>query len=128
MNMTEWIYDRSGYPQIILDGDRFLDRGGINTIGWKDGTGAFTPTGHPAGWFEDGVLSDIENLCVGFTADATGKIPARPAEVRARPMPNLAESPERPEFRPTPSRPESGDFSTIPLDYVFDDKRTQMYV
>ena len=126
--MSEWIYDRGGYPQIILDGDRFLDRGGINTIGWKHGTGAFTPTGYPAGWFENGVLSDIENQCVGFTADATGKIPSRPDEFRTRQMPNLGESPDPPEFKASPNRPEPGGFSTIPLDYIFDDKRTQMYV
>ena len=126
--MAEWIYDRSGHPQIIVDGDRFLDRGGINTIGWNDGTATFTPTGHPAGWFEDGVLSDVENQCVGFTGDATGKVPARPDELRARQMPNLAESPDRPDFKAAPNRPAAGDFSTIPLDYVFDDKRTQMYV
>jgi len=126
--MADWIYDRSGYPQIIIDGERFLDRGGINTIGWTDGTGTFTPTGQPAGWFENGVLSDIENKCVGFTADATGGVPARPELKADRPMPNLNEGPSRPEFLTTPARPEPGDFSTIPLDYVFDDKRTQMYV
>ena len=126
--MADWIYDRTGYPQIIVDGDRFLDRGGINTIGWNDGSAIYSPTGHHVGWFENGVLSDAENQCVGFTSDATGKVPTRPELKGDRPMPNLGESPEPPEFTAIPNQPEAGDFSTIPLDYVFDDKRTQMYV
>ena len=126
--MIEWVYDRGGYPQIIVDGNRFLDRGGINTIGWNDGNATYTATGHHAGWFEDGVLSDAENRCVGFTANATGKIPSQPELKGDRPMPELNEGPEPPEFRAVPEKPEPGDFSTLPLDYVFDDKRTQMYV
>ncbi len=121
--MAEWIYDRSGRPEIIVDGDRFLDRSGNKTMGWIDRTGVFTLTSEPAGWFENGVLSDLLNRWAGFTAEATGEIPSRPEITQTRPIPDICKSPNRPDFEATPTRPERGDFSTIPLDYFFDDKK-----
>ena len=121
--MAEWIYDRTGRPQIIIDGDRFLDRSGNKTMGWIDGNGAFTLAGQHAGWYEDGVLWDLRNHWAGFTEEATRNIPSQPEVTQTRPMPDTGNSPNRPEFEPTSIRPEAGDFSTIPLDYFFDDPK-----
>ncbi len=119
--MAEWIHDRRGHPQIIVDGDRFLDRSGINTIGWIHGTSTFTLTGQHAGWYENGVLWDIRNHCVGFKTEATGDMPTRPELVETRPMPDIGNSPRRPVFAGAPVRPEPGEWSNIPVDYNFDD-------
>jgi hypothetical protein len=119
--MADWIYDQSGHPPIVVDGDRFLNRSGVTTIGWINGTEIFTVAGQHAGWFEDGVLSDLQNRWAGFTADATGETPSRPAELRTRPMPDLGESPSQPDFGAAPIRPEPGGVSKIPLEYIFDD-------
>ena len=121
--MAKWIYDRSGRPQIIVDNNRFLDRSGNKTMGWIDGTGTFTLTGQHAGWFENGVLSDLRNQWAGFTEDAAAEIPSRPELTQTRPIPDICKSPTRPDFEDPPTRPERGDFSTIPLDYFFDDKK-----
>jgi hypothetical protein len=119
--MSEWIYDRQGRPQIIVDGDRFLDRSGINTIGWINGISVFTLTGQHAGWFENGVLWDIRNRCIGFTMEATGDFPTRPDITETRLMPDIGKRPRSPTLADTPIRPERCDWSNIPLDYNFDD-------
>ena len=120
--MAAWIYDRTGQPQIIVDGDRFLDRSGTNTVGWISGDGTFTRTGQHAGWFENGVLSDRRNQWAGFTARAAEGIASRP-ELSERPMPHISKCPTRPQFDTTPPKPNTGDFSTVPLDYFFDDTK-----
>ena len=93
--MAAWIYDWSGRPQIIVDGDRFLDRNGVNTVGWIDGTGTFTFDGQHAGWYEDGILRDTKNQCVGFAEEATGEMPSRPELTESRSMPDLGKSRDR---------------------------------
>ncbi len=119
--MADWIYDRRGRPQIIVDGDRFLDRSGVNTIAWINGTNTFTPTGGHAGWYENGVLWDIKNRCVGFTADSTNEMTHRPDLAEASAMPTISVSSRPPEFAASPDRPDKDGWSNIPLDYNFDD-------
>jgi hypothetical protein len=122
--MAEWIYDRSGRPQIIVDDNRFLDRSGNKTVGWIEGAGTFTLAGQHAGWFEDGVLSDLQNQWAGFTEDAAAEIPSRPEITQTRPMPEIGKRPTRPDFEDIPTPPEkSCAFSTVPLDYFFDEKK-----
>ena len=123
--MAEWMYDRRGSPQIIVDGDRFLDRSGINTVGWLDGTSTFTLSGEHVGWYENGVLWDEKNHCVGFTAEATGDIPSRPDLAQTRPMPDIGKSPKRPAIEGAPIRPEQAGWSNVPLDYTFDEATPQ---
>ena len=120
--MSDWIYDPSGRPQVIVDGDRFLNRNGNSTVGWIDGTATFTLTGQPAGWYENGVLWDLKNQLAGFTEAATD-VPSRPEITQTRPMPDLVKRPSRPELEPAPDRPPEGEFSTVPLDYLFDDAK-----
>ena len=89
-------------------------------MGWIGGTGTFTLSGRHTGWYENGVLWDTKNQLAGFTEDASD-IPSRPELTLARSLPDLAKCPRRPEFQPVPARPKQGEFSTIPLDYFFDD-------
>jgi hypothetical protein len=129
--MADWVYDRRGRPQIIVDENRFLDKSGTETLGWRNGVNTYGIDGSDAGWFENGVLWDKRNHCVGFVAEATGDMPSRPDPVDPPPMPSLNEmtvghadlghpTVKVPEFPAALSQPEKGDWSNIPLEYCFD--------
>lgn len=117
--MAEWIFDRHGRPQIIMDKDCFRSARGA-VIGWIHANSAYSLQGAHRGWYEAGVLYDERNRAIGFSAFATGHLPSRPGLAGTPGMPGFAGRPGRPGFAGVPGRPGYGGWSDNELERLFE--------
>lgn len=109
--MAEWLFDRSGAPCLIVDGNRIRDdRGAV--VGWIHGNNAHLIHGQHVGWYEGGVLCDGMNCALAFSARRTAYLPHVPRVAEPPALPRLAAAPETtPDFAAAPPRPPRGDWS-----------------
>jgi len=117
--MAEWIFDRHGQPQIIVDGDCFRSADG-KVVGWISGNAAFSLSGRRVACYENGVLYDGSSFAIGFRAGATGYLPSRP-RLSGSPqgMPGFAGRPRRPDLSRVPGGPGFRGWSHIRLNRFF---------
>jgi hypothetical protein len=101
---TNWLFNRSGHPQLFLHGDVFVSNGG-KILGWSVGNSVYSLSGHHLGWYEDGVLYDGQNRPLAFTSDSTGYIPYRPGLSGVPGTPGIPGIPGRPGLSGVPGRP-----------------------
>ena len=90
-----WIYDEIGCAGAILDEFCIRNLAG-HTVGWVFGLSVFSLKGEHIGWFEDGIVFDIDNKVLGFVPGAK----LAPAEA-----PPLASQPATPVFSKRPHVP-----------------------
>lgn len=118
MALVTWLYDEAGRASAILD--EFL----LRTVdgepaGFVFGLSAFSLRGEHIGWFEDGVLYDVENRTLGFLDGARGLAPAVPALQPAPPEPGFGKRPNVPPLRARPlRRPANGWSRHVLADYI----------
>jgi hypothetical protein len=116
--MASWLFDRSGHPEILFDGDKLRSSRGV-VIGWISGENVYSLNGHHAGWFEGGVVYDRQNRALAFLADAGGHLPSRPGLAGTPGVPGFSGVPGRPGFSGTPGRPGMGGWSNEDLSTYF---------
>lgn len=118
MVLVTWLYDEAGRASAILD--EFL----LRTVdgepaGFVFGLSAFSVRGEHLGWFEDGVLYDVENCPLGFLDGARGMALAVPALQPAPPEPVFGKRPNVPPLRARPvRRPANGWSRHVLADYI----------
>ncbi len=117
--MADWLFDRTGQPTLILDGDVIRSKDGV-VIGWVNATNVYSLRGGHIGWYEGGVIYDAQNCAIGFTLTATGPLPSRPGTAGSPGMPGFAGRPGRPGLAAAPGRPGRGGWSTRTLATFFD--------
>jgi hypothetical protein len=113
--MVTWIYDETGCAGAILDEFCLRSRQG-RPLGWVFGLSAFSLAGQHLGWFEDGVLYDIDNAVLGFVPDAGVPGLALPGIVAAGLLPELGKRPQVPMLRGRRARPARGGWSAHGLE------------
>jgi hypothetical protein len=89
------LYDETGQAGAILDEFCIRNLAGV-PAGWVFGLSVFGLQGEHIGWFEDGVLFDVENRAIGFVLGAKGL---------SMPCPPLSAPPEFPRFAKRPHCP-----------------------
>ena len=115
--MLTWVYDESGCAAAILD-EFCLRNAGGSTVGWVFGVSVFSLKGEHIGWFEDGVLYDVENKVLGFIPSAKG-LTRKPVLVPAPVMPPFTKRPCAPTLRGRSIRLRGSGWSTACLaDYL----------
>ncbi len=108
--MVTWIYDETGTAGAILD--EFCVRGIDGApLAWVFGVSVFALKGEHIGWFEHGVLFDVDNNKLGFVAGAIGLGGAAPHLAEVPPIPRLAKRPNVPTLRARLARPAGGIWS-----------------
>ena len=117
--MADWMFDRDGRPQIIVDGDCFRSARGA-VIGWISGGSAYSLRGAHLGWYEGGVLYDGNNRAISYCRAATGHLPSRPGLSGTPGMPGFAGRPGRPGLAGVPGRPGYGNWSDVLLESFFE--------
>lgn len=88
-------------------------------MGWVFGLSVFSLKGEHVGWFEDGVLYDIENRVLGFVPGAPGMQLEMPALAPEPAMPAFSKRPYVPGLRGRCLRPRGGGWSSQSLSSVF---------
>lgn len=88
-------------------------------MGWVFGLSVFSLKGEHVGWFEDGVLYDIENRVLGFVPGAPGMQLEMPALAPEPAMPAFSKRPYVPGLRGRCLRPRGGGWSSQSLASVF---------
>ncbi len=96
--LVTWVYDESGCAGAILDEFCIRNVGG-STVGWVFGVSVFSLKGEHIGWFEDGVLFDVENKVLGFVPSAKGLVLRKPVLAPAPVMPPFTKRPCAPTLR-----------------------------
>lgn len=116
--MVTWMYDETGTAGAILD--EFCLRSTDGTpLAWVFGVSVFALKGEHIGWFEHGVLFDVDNNKLGFVAGAIGLGGASPQLADAPPLPRFAKRPYVPALRARLARPVGGSWSCHQLaDYL----------
>ncbi|RSZ59990.1 hypothetical protein HF313_14840 [Massilia atriviolacea] len=113
-----WLYDEAGRASAILDEFCLRTIDG-EPAGYVFGLSAFSIKGEHIGWFEDGVLYDVENRILGFLAGARGMAHDFPALQPPPPEPVFGKRPNVPTLRARPVRRPAGGWSRHALaDYV----------
>lgn len=112
--LLSWIYDDIGCAGAILD-DSCLRKLCGHPVGWVFGLSVFSLDGEHLGWFEDGVLYDLQNKVLGFVAGAAGLRLAAPALAAEPPLPVLSKRPRVPSLRGRSSRPAGKGWSATSL-------------
>lgn len=86
-----------------------------DAVGWVFGVSMFSLNGEHIGWFEDGVMYDVENRVLGFIAGARGLL-SDPPELGAQPpVPALSKRPCVPTLRGRTARPRASGWSAYCL-------------
>lgn len=116
--LAEWLFDRSGNAQIILDGERLRDRRG-SVIAWISGSSIYSLRGQHIGWFEGSVIYDSNNCALAFSRNRTGHLPSVPGIGGTPGMPGFAGVPGRPGFSGTPGKPGRGGWSSHDVEQYF---------
>ena len=116
--MLTWLYDGQGRAAAFLDEFCIRSVEGEPTA-WVFGLSVFSLRGEHIGWFENGVLFDVDNQILGFLAGATGVKPDFPVPAAAPPVPVLSKRPYVPTLRARPVRQASTGWSRHSLaDYI----------
>ncbi|MDM5176907.1 hypothetical protein PO883_06810 [Massilia sp. DJPM01] len=108
--MLTWLYDEAGRAAAILDEFCLRTLGG-EAAGFVFGLSAFSLRGEHIGWFEDGVLYDVDNQLLGFLAGARGMAHDFPALLAPPPEPVFGKRPTVPTLRARPVRRPAGGWS-----------------
>jgi hypothetical protein len=108
--MAEWMFDQSGSPCLILDGDKIRNDGG-SVVGWIYGSNVYSLSGSHVGWYEGGVIYDSNNSALAFTRNCSGSLPSRPGLSGIPGMPGFSGVPGRPGLSGVPGRPGRGGWS-----------------
>ncbi len=112
--LVTWVYDESGCAAAILDEFCIRNVAG-STVGWVFGVSVFSLKGEHIGWFEDGVLYDLENKVLGFVPSAKGLVLGKPALAPAPVMPPFTKRPCAPTLRGRSMRLRSSGWSSACL-------------
>lgn len=112
--MVTWVYDEIGCAGALLDEFCIRNLAG-KTVGWVFGVSMFSLKGEHIGWFEDGVMYDIQNNVLGFIPGAKGLALDMPALAAEPAMPALAKRPYVPTLRGRAPRPRGGGWSAASL-------------
>lgn len=108
--MVTWIYDEMGNAGAILD--EFCLRSNDGTpVAWVFGVSVFALKGEHIGWFEHGILFDVDNNKLGFVAGAIGLGGATPQLAEPSRLPRFAKRPYVPALRARLARPGGGIWS-----------------
>lgn len=102
--MQTWVYDELGCVGAILDEFCLRNLSG-EAIGWVFGVSVFSLRGDHIGWFEDGVLYDVQNMMLGFIPGASGLGHDVPALAQETAMPAFSKRPCAPTLRGRTARP-----------------------
>lgn len=102
--MLTWVYDEIGCAGAILDEFCIRNLSG-DAVGWVFGVSVFSLKGEHIGWFEDGVMYDVQNNVLGFVPGARGALPETPALAPEPPMPAFSKRPCAPTLRGRTARP-----------------------
>lgn len=86
-----------------------------DAVGWVFGVSMFSLKGEHIGWFEDGVMYDVENRVLGFIAGARGLLSDPPALAAEPPVPALSKRPCVPTLRGRTARPRAAGWSAYCL-------------
>lgn len=109
--MVTWMYDETGRPAAILDEFCLRNLDGVPQA-WVFGVSVFSLRGEHIGWFEHGVLFDIDNRKLGFVDGALG-LGAQAPLLHAVPLaPQFGKRPCVPALRARRSRPSGGGWSS----------------
>ena len=116
--MVTWLYDQAGQAGAVLD--EFCLRSVDGTPqAWVFGVSVFALKGEHIGWFEHGVLFDVDNRKLGFLSGALGLGRAMPPLAEAPPLPAFSKRPYVPTLRARLARPAAGGWSDQRLaDYL----------
>lgn len=107
--MVTWVYDEIGCAGAILDEFCLRDLSG-QTVGWVFGLSVFSLKGEHIGWFEDGMLFDVDNKVLGFVPGATAALEL-PALAPEPAIPALGKRPCVPTLRGRTARPRGNGWS-----------------
>lgn len=113
-NLITWVVDDIGCPGAILDDFCIRNLAG-DTVGWVFGISVFSLKGEHIGWYEEGVLYDIENKVLGCIPGATGLAFACPALAPELAAPAFAKRPHVPALRGRAVRPAGRGWSSFCL-------------
>lgn len=109
--MVTWVYDEIGCAGAILDEFCIRDLSG-DAVGWVFGVSMFSLKGEHIGWFEDGVIYDVENRVLGFIPGARGLLLDPPALAAEPAVPRFAKRPYVPTLRGRSARPRASGWSS----------------
>ena len=117
--MVTWIYDEVGSAAAILDEFCLRSLDGVPQA-WVFGVSVFSIKGDHIGWFEHGVLFDVDNNRLGFVQSALGMGGKSPPLQPAPPVPGFPKRPCVPALRARLARPHGGGgWSVFPVaDYL----------
>lgn len=102
--MVTWVYDEIGCAGALLDEFCIRNLAG-DTVGWVFGVSMFSLKGEHIGWFEDGVMYDVQNRVLGFIPGARGLALDMPALAPEPAMPVFSKRPYVPGLRGRTARP-----------------------
>jgi hypothetical protein len=112
--LVTWVYDEIGCAGALLDEFCIRNLSG-NTVGWVFGVSMFSLKGEHIGWYEDGVMYDIQNKVLGFVPGAKGLSLEMPALAAEPAMPVLSKRPYVPTLRGRAPRPRCTGWSSSTL-------------
>jgi hypothetical protein len=102
--VVTWLFDETGNAGAILDEFCVRNIDGAPRA-WVFGVSVFALKGEHIGWFEHGVLFDVDNGKLGFLAGAIGLGAAAPELSSAPPLPAFPKRPNVPALRARLARP-----------------------
>ena len=108
--MLTWVYDEIGCAGAILDEFCIRNLCGA-TVGWVFGVSVFSLKGEHIGWFEDGVLFDMDNKVLGFIPGARGLLLDMPELGPTPALPVFSKRPYAPTLRGRTARPHGAGWS-----------------
>ena len=109
--MVTWIYDEMGSAAAILDEFCLRSLDGV-PLAWVFGVSVFSIRGDHIGWFEHGVLFDVDNNRLGFLQGALGLGGKSPPLQAAPALPPFSKRPCVPALRARLARPQGGAWSS----------------
>lgn len=101
--MLTWVYDETGQAGAILDEFCIRNLDGV-PVGWVFGLSVFGLHGEHIGWFEDGMLFDVENRAIGFVMGAKHLPTPCPPLSAPTQIPRFSKRPHCPSLRGRPPR------------------------
>jgi len=116
--MADWLFNKTGLAQLILDGDYIRNAHG-SVVGWIKGENMYSLGGRHIGWFDDGVIYDSNNCALAFIHTRTGSLPSVPGLSGTPGMPGFSGVPGCPGFSGTPGKPGRGGWSKHSADEYF---------
>lgn len=116
--MVTWLYDETGQAGAVLDEFCVRSIDGAPQA-WVFGVSVFALKGEHIGWFEHGVLFDVDNRKLGFLSGALGLCGTIPPLADAPPLPVFSKRPNVPTLRARLARPAAAGWSEQRLaDYL----------